>query len=612
MRRLLTSSSLLFVFLSCCGIPAIAASPAQQGILLLSADNYAQPHIANFAAALNNSLKQDLQDKFVLHMESLNLPLWNTQVERRHQEELLREKYRNSDIRAIVTIGNTAINYMLDSGQQIWPDIPVTYWAAQHHTLRQELLPPHFRGQTFGLSLIDTIRMAKSLLPGTKRLALIGNPPENDFYRPFYDEDLASLYEEAEFIDLRNLPIEEVRRRTAALPEHTMIYYTRLSEDGTGRRFAADDALESIARIANRPILVDNAALIGSGALGGLVIDPGHQGRITAYTVRAILQGNPPPAPTGNTVLQPQFDWRQVVRWNIPRARLPAQSELRFYQASIWERYRWQICAIAAALLLQFILLAALLVERKRRASAEQRSRQRLAELAHVNRTTTATVFSSSLAHELNQPLAAILSNAEAAELFLQMQPPALQDVREILADIRRDNHRASELLQRLRDLLKKTESTAQVIDMNDVVKHALKFMAPEARARKIVLTAQLASQALRISGDPVQLQQVLINLIVNSMDAMADGTRASRAVTVRTAAAHGACEVSVADTGPGFGASLDHVFDSFFTTKAHGMGLGLPIVAEIIQSHGGRITADNAATGGAVIRFTLPLHIAT
>ncbi|MES2126371.1 MAG: response regulator [Pseudomonadota bacterium] len=250
-----------------------------------------------------------------------------------------------------------------------------------------------------------------------------------------------------------------------------------------------------------------------------------------------------------------------------------------------------------------------LLSERQHRDIAERESRLRLAEIAHMNRNASATVYCAALVHELNQPLAAIMSNAEAAELFLKMDPPLLQDVAEILVDIRRDDLRASELIQRMRELLKKSESVTLELNLNDVVKNSLALLASEARMRKIVLSCELGEAALPVAADRIQLQQVLINLVLNGMDAMNETPEGERSIVVRSRlAGPDDVEVRVHDSGPGFAGSLERVFESFFTTKPQGMGLGLSITAAIVAAHGGRIWAENEDDGGATVGFCLPL----
>jgi C4-dicarboxylate-specific signal transduction histidine kinase len=250
-----------------------------------------------------------------------------------------------------------------------------------------------------------------------------------------------------------------------------------------------------------------------------------------------------------------------------------------------------------------------LISERQHRDIAERESRQRLAEIAHMNRNASATVYCAALVHELNQPLAAIMSNAEAAELFLKMDPPALDDVAEILRDIGRDDLRASELIKRMRELLRKSEAATAPLDLNDVVRTSCALLGSEVRMRKANLSTVLVPGLLPVLADRVQLQQVMINLILNALDAMAHCAEDERAIAINTAIDGELAVVRVSDLGSGFGENVSRVFESFFTTKPHGMGLGLSITAAIVADHGGRCWAENNAGRGATVAFNLPLH---
>jgi signal transduction histidine kinase len=232
-----------------------------------------------------------------------------------------------------------------------------------------------------------------------------------------------------------------------------------------------------------------------------------------------------------------------------------------------------------------------------------------MSELAHVNRQATAGELSSSIAHELNQPLGSILANAETAELMLKSENPDLAEIGEILADIKRDDQRAGEVIRRLRSYLTRTPFEAKEIDLNLIIGEAFKFLSMQASARNIALYLQTSPGELRIRGDPVQLQQVILNLVVNSMDAMA-GLPYGRTVIGRTELNGGSTvEISISDSGPGIPPDkLAHVFDPFFTTKHQGMGIGLSIARTIILAHKGRIWAENQTGGGAAFRFILPL----
>ena len=182
--------------------------------------------------------------------------------------------------------------------------------------------------------------------------------------------------------------------------------------------------------------------------------------------------------------------------------------------------------------------------------------------------------------------------------------------MKEIVSEILRDNLRASEIIGRLRSFMKKVPLERKELDLNDTVAETVKFLSPEARSRDIVLRSKLNGTALRIVGDPIQLQQVFSNLILNGLDATSDTTQAEKAVAVATVRNGKFAEISVADTGPGVSQDVaKKIFDPFFSTKDHGMGMGLSIVRTIVETHDGHIAVDNRnGAKGAVFRVKLPL----
>ena len=230
--------------------------------------------------------------------------------------------------------------------------------------------------------------------------------------------------------------------------------------------------------------------------------------------------------------------------------------------------------------------------------------------LAHVQRLAIIGELTAAIAHELKQPLSAIMSNADAAGTLLDAKNPPLGEIREIVSDIRRADLRANEVLGQVRDFLRKREASMQPLDLNRAVADVLPLVVGDARKRRIELRTELATDLPPVFGNETQLQQVLINLIVNAMDAMANTPEGKRDLVVRTARPNGDArvEVSVTDRGSGIEPrSLPRLFESFFTTRAEGMGLGLSIARSIVETHGGRIWADNNPGGGATFHFTVP-----
>ena len=304
-------------------------------------------------------------------------------------------------------------------------------------------------------------------------------------------------------------------------------------------------------------------------------------------------------------------DWRELQRWGISENLLPQGTIVAFRQPSFWDSYRWYIVAVGAAVAAQSALIIALLSQRARRRRAEIVAQQQQMDLAHASRLTMVGELTASIAHEISQPLGAILSNAETAEILLESKQPHLEEVQQILADIRKDDLRASEVIRRMRELLRKRELELKLIDLNAVTSDVLRLVDGETHRRGVEIEKQFADTLPVVRGDVIHLQQVLLNLILNGMEAMSESSESNRRLTMRTAYdGKGNVEVAVEDSGPGIPSDrLPRLFDSFFTTKTHGMGLGLSIVRSIVEAHGGRIWAENNSSGGACFRFTLPVN---
>jgi two-component system, LuxR family, sensor kinase FixL len=242
---------------------------------------------------------------------------------------------------------------------------------------------------------------------------------------------------------------------------------------------------------------------------------------------------------------------------------------------------------------------------------AETEALRQRDELSHLSRVALMGEMSASIAHELNQPLAGILSNAAAGQRFIDRGNVDQGEIRELLGDIIADGRRASDIVRGIRGMVKKEQVARRSVNLNEVVIDALRMISPDAVLRSCQLETSLDANLPAIDGDPVQLQQVLLNLVINAFDAMRDTPPSSRKVLIATQSnGDGTVRTSVRDHGVGISEEMqDRLFDPFFSTKTEGLGMGLAIVRSIVESHGGTITAENAHGGGARFEFVLPVN---
>jgi C4-dicarboxylate-specific signal transduction histidine kinase len=265
----------------------------------------------------------------------------------------------------------------------------------------------------------------------------------------------------------------------------------------------------------------------------------------------------------------------------------------------------------AAAILGLLFLIAGLLFQRRGLQQAAVETRQRIVEMARMNRRAVAGQMSAAIAHEVNQPLTAVLSNAETARAVLGRKIPDLETIREIVDDIIEETKRASEVIDRIRNFLKRGESKSEILDLNQLVNSTLRLLHGELVKRKTLVEPALATDLPTSHGDPVQLQQVLVNLLINAMDAVSSKSPDRRIIKISTRAEGKHVEAEIVDFGHGIGAE-DHkrLFEPFFTTKENGLGLGLSICSTIVRGHGGKLSIDNNDHGGATVVFSLPISV--
>jgi C4-dicarboxylate-specific signal transduction histidine kinase len=252
--------------------------------------------------------------------------------------------------------------------------------------------------------------------------------------------------------------------------------------------------------------------------------------------------------------------------------------------------------------------LAGIAIERKLAREERERLRQAQAELAHINRVTTMGELTASLAHEVNQPIAAAVTNASTCMHWLAGDTPNLEEARAAISRIVKDGMRAAEIIGRIRLLFKKGTPQRELLDVNEVIQEIIVLLQAEAMRYSISVRTELAGDLPHIRGDRVQLQQVMMNLIMNSIDAMEDVDGPRKLAIKSQLAENEQLMVSITDTGMGLPPQeADQIFNAFFTTKPHGTGMGLRISRSIIESHGGRLWAADNSPRGASFCFTLP-----
>jgi signal transduction histidine kinase len=528
-------------------------------------------------------------------------------------QDLLKRKYGQGrrPVDVVIPVFPAAIKFFLTHGKSILPGVLVVVCGQLGRAHPNVPMNPSVTGTVMNSLSWDNIPLVLNLHPGTRRLVFVAGSGALD--RKILH--LAKVRQKthaitAEIAYLNDFSFKDLGEKIAELPQDTVVICLTITRDNQGNTALPRDGVATVAQAARVPVYSLWENLLGDGIVGGYLIRFEEVARKTGELAARILNGarpeNLPPVLVSST---PMFDWRQLKRWGIPEDRLPPGSIVRFREPTLWEEHGGKIVGVILLLACQSVLIAGLLIQRTRRRRAELEARQRRDELAHVSRVATVGELTSSLTHELNQPLTAIVTNAQAALRFLLRETPDFLEVEEALREIAKDGRRSGEIMHRLRNLLKRSEIDQAPVDLNEVALEIVALVQADFTAAEVSLTQDLARDLPRVMGDRIQLEQVVLNLLANGLEATKDLAGKVRMVQVATRQEDdGGVGLTVRDSGPGLSPEIRRrLFEPFFTTKAKGMGLGLAVSRSIVEAHGGRLWAEPHRDGGAAFHLSLP-----
>jgi signal transduction histidine kinase len=590
---------------ACCFLlaPAALAGEARH-VLVLYSNHRLLPANLEFEAGLRETLANSTE----LSAEFLDYPRFDGESYIRALALFLNEKYARRPPTVLVVGGEGALGFLLRHRAELFPRVPVVHAAVARSFLSSlPPLPADVVGVPIQYDFPGSIALALRWHPRARRLVVVtGSSAQDRALEAELRGEVARFQDRATVEFLAGLPTSAVLDRLGALGGDAVVFTPGYFEDGAGHQFVPREAARLMAAAAAAPVYGPFDTFIGTGIVGGSMPSFAAMGRQAGEIANALLAGVAPAALRLPALMPPtvNVDWRQVRRWGIDANAIPGDAIVRFKAPTFLEAHRNEVIVAVAVFLLQAGLIAWLLVERRHRRLANLAVQQQRFELAHAARLAVAGELTGAIAHEINQPLGAILSNADTADLLLASGADRRDELRAILADIRRDDLRASAVIQRLRALLAKQAVERQPFDLNGAVREMEPVLQPEARRRGVALEVRPAATAAILIGDRVQIQQVLLNLVLNALDAVNGLPEARRAVAVSVERDADRLALVVRDRGQGIAPEhLPKLFDSFFSTKRQGMGLGLSIARTLVEANGGRIWAEPGSGEGAVFR---------
>ena len=714
------------------------AQETTRRVLVLLSYNLTYPGVLSVGEGAIERLRDKSPEKLELLSEFLDLARFPGPEHESRTARYLAEKYAGRRPDVVITAGREASAFILKHREAIAPNVPIVVCCLPAETFAALGGPNKITGVISGRDISKTLDLAERLQPDARNLVVVAGA--SDFDRQWVQIARQQIEGRERRYDTKylvGLPYDTLIEEVSRLPRDTIAVTLTYFADDRGARYVSSDAIRGVLKAASAPVYSPYSTNLGFGFVGGYSDLPESMGAQTADLALEILAGKDPNtiAPQLSTAGAYRVDARQLQRWQLSDANLPAGTVVSFREKTLWDEHRYLILSVLAALGLQSAFLAYVLVQNRRRRIAERslaENEERMAfaaastntglwqfetedkpiwatnhcrsmfglaentplsldtlrnsihpddrrafvrairaaassghptdgefrvvspsgetrwiamkthpsrrenngryyvngmfsdvttlkaaedeaelqrmEIARLMRQSVLGELSGTIAHELNQPLTAILSNAETAQDLLGRETIDLEKIQEIVADIIEEDNRAGEVISRIRKLLRKGKSTSEPIDLNQIVESTMRLLHGEIVRRKISLDVELAANLPTIFGDPVQLQQVLLNVIMNAMEAMNSKAPSQRAINITTRANAMQVEAVIVDSGQGIAAEdQTQLFQPFFTTKEQGLGLGLSLCSTIVKSHGGKLNIENNAGGGATVVIALP-----
>ena len=575
-----------------------------------------------FAQRLRMTVTRELGGPVEFYQEALDFDRFTGLEQSSPLANYLADKYRQFGVDVVVPVGGRALKFAVDQLGRGLPTVPIVFALCAMPQTDPTAQPATVTGRISAASrFAPTLEMARRLQPDAERVVVVGGAgPSDSTSVAAVTTAAATLGAPLELTVLQGMPLDELLPRLRRIPPRSIVVFANYRLDGRGHAYEPLDIVGSVARAAPAPTYTQLASYLGEGVVGGSVLRFDDEAVRTGRLVVRVLRRRPGERMPPVELVANMFvaDWRQLRRWGLSEARLPQGTEVVFREPTLWQRYRMVVLLTLAIIGAESLLIGSLLAERRRRKRAQlaaeeqqRRADETRRQVAHMGRVALVGELAATMSHDLRQPLAAIRMNAEAGARIVARDTGTLGDderelCEEIFSDIVADNVLASDIITRVRALVRREELPPQPVDLNEICRTSARLLQYDVLTRLADVTLALDPRVPTVTGDPVQLQQVVVNLLVNALDASAASPNPH--VTISTEVRGEEVEVAVRDNGSGLTADVQpHLFESFFTTKPQGLGLGLPIVQSIVERHHGRVRAENADEGGAIFRVTMP-----
>jgi signal transduction histidine kinase len=567
---------------------------------------------------IKNTLRTQYTKPYNLFLEYLQVERFPDENYQKYFFGHYNNKYRNMKIDLLIAIGPNINPLIKKYGEKFFLEAP---------TICLDFYNPALSEQSIALNSTSTeillvydvkksLETALSLFPGTNSIYIIsGMSIIDNYFKNLTIIASKEIDKNLKFIPISDLSMEEIIEFVKKLSDSSIIFLPNFFTDRKNTPYYTTDCVKLISQVSRVPIFTLVDTQVGEGAIGGYVICYRDAGAAIGNSAVSILNGESPQSIKINSksFYKYIFDWRELKKWNLlDTIPIPAGSMILFRETDFIGQYMWYIAAGFSFLILQMLIIVNLFRMNKKQKTATAKlieMENQYRELIREDRLLRMSELTASLAHELNQPLTAIRSGALAGIRFIDSKKSNTQLIKKIFHTIVEDDKRAASIISSVRAMMKLEQRDKDNIELNFLVGNVVAIFKGESVKQNIKLRKKLTDESTFVFGDPIQLQQVILNFIFNAAISMESTEVKNKIIALNLDLDNGSVILSVRDFGTGIDESIkDELFKPFITNRIKGFGIGLAVSKSIIEDHGGRVWAENMPDGGAKFSFSLKI----
>jgi len=618
-KKRILSVILLFILISICS-GQNEEVPEDKNILIFFSLQPSTPANRVILDGIRTKLTAEFGDHYNLHMEYLEMDRFPQGSFPTERIDLYNEKYRDVKIDLLICVGVNLVgtlkahaeNYLLNL-----PAVSLDYDVSEFGFPWDISLNDKTTTIAMKFEIDKTISTILELFPETNSIYFISGISALDQLL------LTASKQEAKKLDSRikstfitGVSMDDVLKMVKHLPDKSIIIIPRFTNDNKQVNYYNTESVRLISTVANAPVFTYMDLGVGDGAVGGYVVSLSKAGLTTGDAAVKILKGDDPASIkyTEEDYYEYLFDWRELNRWNIAGSdRIPEGSTIMYEEVRFFGKYKWIISGGILFIVLQTLLIISLVrMNDKQKMMAVQirETENKYRELIREERILQIAQLTVSLSHELNQPLTAILSTAQAGIRFIDSNNYTPDLLKEILQNIVEDDKRTASILSSVRGMMKLEKREKELVNLNSLVNEVVTIFRSEAKVHNVEMNIHLPEEQINIFADGTQIQQVILNFILNAMQSIEYSKTNNRIINITESLNKEYVTLAVRDFGEGISEEVkDKLFKPFVTSKKEGLGIGLSISQSIIHDHDGKIWAENKQDGGAEFSFSLKIH---